>query len=362
MSAAPTAPVRAKRRPAWVFPLLLIAQFIALLLVLELAMALFYPVRFRKPLPKVPDTAWTTLLHRKSTAPGLAYELNPGASAENIHGIDERHGVPVKVNSLGFRGPEISFEKPANTLRIVAMGASVAFGWTVTSEESYPQQLESKLNARVHDQRHYEVLNFGVGGYATRDEVAALEAKALPLKPDLVIVDFHPNGPESEPVQPLHQVFHEPEWWEKWNLLRLLAYARRRWGIETLGHGREYSYLASPEGPHWPTLLKAFDKLHDLCEPRGLRVLITVFPTYGGLADWKDYLYADIHAQVAEAARARGFMVVDMLPVYVSSGRTVAEIAADDEHPGAIGCELAARELERVIVEHHQELLKMPPP
>jgi hypothetical protein len=345
-----------KRRPAWLFPALLALQFAAFLLVLELLLAWFYPVPFRRPLPKVPDTAWTQLLHRRGTSGGLAYELTPGARME-------LRGAKISVNSLGFRGREYSVEKPPNTIRIVAMGASVAFGWTVSNDESYPQRLEARLNERAKGSgRTYEVFNFGVGGYSTHDEVKALEAKALRLNPDLVILDYHPNGPETEPIQPLHQVFHEPLWWERWNLLRLLAYGRRRWSVWTLGHGSEYRYLASPEGPHWPALLRSYDKLRALTEARGIKVLITIFPSYSGLTDWKQYTLGDVHAQVRKTAEEYGFLPVDIFPVYANSGHTVQEIAADDEHPGALGLDLAAAEMERVIVEHHQELLHLPPP
>jgi hypothetical protein len=345
-----------KRRPRWLFPLMLLAQFIALLLVIELCLTWFYPVPFRRPLTEIPDNVWTQVLHQKSTQPGLSYELRPGAKGE-------LRGASISVNSLGFRGKDVSVVKPPSTIRIVSMGASIGFGWTVDDDHTYPAQLERLLNEAVHGgDRRYEVLNYGVGGYATRDEVATLEDKALALDPDLVIIDYHPNGPESEPVQPLHQVFHQPEWWEKWNLLRLLSYGRRRWGIETLGHGHEYRYLASPKGPHWPTLLKAFDKARDLCAARGLKVIIAVWPTYSRRVPWADYPYPDLRDQVVEAAHQRGFTTVDMLPVFAASGHTMDEIAVDAEHPGALGLELAARELARVILEHHQELLGVPPP
>lgn len=347
---------RTKRRPTWVFVALLLVQFVALLLVIELLLAWFQPVQFRRPRPNHPGNEWSAHLHRPSTTPGLSYELNPGKSATI-------RGVLVSVNSLGFRGREYSVVKPPDTVRIVAMGASVAFGWTTTAEDSYPGQLERLLNERAAGTpRRYEVMNFGVGGYATRDEVATLEGKALPLDPDLIIIDYHPNGPESEPIQPLHQVFHKTQWWEKWHLLRLLAFGRREWGMRTLGQGSNYRYLAAPDGPHWPELLKAFDKARDLAAARGLKVIVIVFPTYGGVRSWAEYPIADLHAQTIAAAHERGFLTVDMLPIYAASGLSVAEIAADDEHPNAAGLGLAARALEELIVARHQELLGLPPP
>ena len=130
----------------------------------------------------------------------------------------------------------------------------------------------------------------------------------------------------------------------------------------TLGGGQEYRYLASPEGPHWPTFIQAYDKAKALCDARDLRVLIAIFPTLGERKTWAEYPFADIHEQVKRAALERNFVPVDILPVYTNSVYDVPSIAADAEHPNSIGLDLAAAELERVIVERHQELLGSPPP
>jgi lysophospholipase L1-like esterase len=324
--------------------------------VIELCLEWFHPVPFRRPIDQVPDTAWTRLVHRRSAEVGLAYELSPGATLE-------RRGASISVNSLGFRGPEVSVEKPEGTIRIALLGDSVAFGWTVSDEGTHSARIERMLNERVGPgDARYEVLNFGVGGYSTRDEVAMLAAKALPLDPDLVVIDYVPNDPESEPVQPLHQVFHETLWWERWNLLRLLSFGRRQLGVTLLGDGNEYRYLASPRARHWPTVLAAFDQARDLCAPRGIEVVVVLFPTYTLRVDWSDYADKDLQEQVIEAAHARGFRALDLVPVYAQSGYSMDEIAADDIHPGDLGLEIAARAVADLILEHHQELLGRPPP
>lgn len=344
-----------KRRSAWIFPLVTVLMFVVLILTVEYSLEWFRPVKFRRPLPEVPENVWTHTIHRKSAEPGLKYELNPGAKGS-------LRGAEISINSLGARGPEVPKEKASGTIRIVSMGASVGFGWTVKDDESYPARLEARLNARAEGTgTHYEVLNFGVGGYATRDEVAALEYKALPLDPDLVIIDYHPNGPEAEPIQPLHQVFHEPLWWERWNLLRAWAAMRREVGIKT-HQGHQYFWLHSPDGPHWPEFVKAYDKAKALCDARGLKVVIAGFPSYGKRVEWDPYPFAELIPQVREAAEARGFTFVDILPVYRNSGLKIPDIAVDDEHPGAVGLDMAAAELEKVIWDNHQALLGRPAP
>jgi len=73
-------------------------------------------------------------------------------------------GIPVEINSRGFRGEEFAVPKPPETFRILNVGDSVAFGWEVNYEESYGQQLETMLN-EANDNMQYEVINAGIPGW-----------------------------------------------------------------------------------------------------------------------------------------------------------------------------------------------------
>ena len=56
-------------------------------------------------------------------------------------------GVPYTTNSYGHRGSrDYSVEKPKNTIRILVLGDSVAFGTKVLDSEAFPVLLEEKLN------------------------------------------------------------------------------------------------------------------------------------------------------------------------------------------------------------------------
>ena len=100
--------------------------------------------------------------------------------------LGEAFGVPLATNSLGFRGREWSPVKAASALRIALLGDSHAFGYGVAFAETCGELLAQRLAARLG--RPVEVLDFGVVGYNTAQELAVLEAKALPLQPDLVLV------------------------------------------------------------------------------------------------------------------------------------------------------------------------------
>ena len=72
----------------------------------------------------------------------------------------------------GFRGRGVSLEKPTGTTRIVVIGDSISFAGPLREEERFTELLEQRLREQG---REVEVLNLGVGGYDTPNEVVFLE-------------------------------------------------------------------------------------------------------------------------------------------------------------------------------------------
>ena len=108
------------------------------------------------------------------------YVPKPGYEAKGAR-------IHVKINSLGFRGNEFTREKPSNTIRIVAMGASTTFCAEVSSNErTWPHRLQEKLQAAYPSVR-VEVINAAVAGYTSTENLKNLQSRVLPLDPDLVI-------------------------------------------------------------------------------------------------------------------------------------------------------------------------------
>ncbi len=67
----------------------------------------------------------------------------------------------IHINSLGFRGREVSAEKPKDTFRILAYGAYMTFGQAVNDHETYVSQAEQIVNQKLPNKK-VEILNGGM--------------------------------------------------------------------------------------------------------------------------------------------------------------------------------------------------------
>ncbi|TNF36264.1 MAG: SGNH/GDSL hydrolase family protein [Gammaproteobacteria bacterium] len=99
-------------------------------------------------------------------------------------------GADVELNSLGLRDSEYPLDAAEGVKRIVVIGDSVTFGNYMQQQDVYVEVLERHFRNRG---QNVEVINMGLGGYDTLQEVATLEHIGLQFKPDLVIVGFCVN-------------------------------------------------------------------------------------------------------------------------------------------------------------------------
>lgn len=118
-----------------------------------------------------------------------------------------------RLNSAGFRGPEIAKRPMTGCHRVLVLGASESFGLYESDGKEYPAQLGAKLRGAGC----YEVINAGLYGLTLPGITRLWEAWAQQFGSQTVIVyptpafylHDHPPGPPGPPPPP----DPGPPWW-----------------------------------------------------------------------------------------------------------------------------------------------------
>jgi hypothetical protein len=119
------------------------------------------------------------------------YALRP-----NLEGWYRKEGEAfVQINSDGLRDREHSKEKPPDTLRIAVVGDSYAEAFQVSQGAAFWAVLERRLqDCPSLGGRRVEVLNFGVSGYGTAQELITLRERVWAYSPDVVLLAVTTNN------------------------------------------------------------------------------------------------------------------------------------------------------------------------
>lgn len=124
-------------------------------------------------------------------------EHDPQRGWRNVPNADgwfstDEYDVHLQYNARGIRGPELPYEKPDGTFRVVMLGDSFLEGYSVNREDRVSEQLE-KLLAAQDPSRKYEVIALGTAGYSTDQELIWLESEGVKYDPDVVVTLFYMN-------------------------------------------------------------------------------------------------------------------------------------------------------------------------
>ncbi len=260
----------------------------------------------------------------------------------------------LRINRWGHHDDEFPELKPPGELRGLVLGDSIPMGHGVTSAEAFPNRLEPLLARAAPWAVSVQVINTGVQGYSTFQELHVLE-RSLRFSPDFVVVGFCLND-LTEPFvvnrrfggigSDYHGVFQVDNRVVSWlvnetgwgSLAQKFGHAERkrrlraRWGAYA---GRIVA-AAPRDDPRiaagWDLVLRSLAGIYGICEREGLPVVLVVFPFTWQLGDPA----AQVPQRVLAAdAAARGVPVLDFTPVFeqlITTGKTHAEPA--DGGPG----------------------------
>lgn len=100
-------------------------------------------------------------------------------------------GRPVRLrfNDVGFRGPTRERAKPPGACRVAVVGDSQIAAIATDEEDTLVRRLEEGLQTARPDLR-WEVLNFGVSGSSTGQELVLYRELIADFEPDLVVAAY----------------------------------------------------------------------------------------------------------------------------------------------------------------------------
>jgi len=133
----------------------------------------------------------------------LGWTLQPGAHGTYVgpRPFPVEFRGKVRINSLGFRGPEVTPVPPGGH-RVLLLGDSQAAGFEVDEDQTYAALTAGALTASLGVP--VQVLNGGIRGYGTDQSLLWYEGHLRSLHPDLVV--FHATGNDPEDDTTLHRM------------------------------------------------------------------------------------------------------------------------------------------------------------
>jgi lysophospholipase L1-like esterase len=307
-----------------------------------------------------------------------------------------RWGLPIHINSAGYRDSEHALEKPLGTRRIAVIGDSITYGSGVRFEEVYHQKLRDILAASGTP---YEVIAFNQGATSTDWAVQTYKNTASKYSPDVVILGFCLNDIEDYESPPATESnlrnFYDfladvHQHLRIWSHLYFFVFERSRRYFYQHVIDRTVRTQDSwvPMSPGSPANIEKFTKmvtsttnqieiLHSATQRNGAQLLVVIFPFEMQLTPElnslykKEYRVEGIESALQGGAQSlligqlsqHGIAALDLLPEFrryaeeqPSKQLYFRELGGmlDWAHPNGVGHSVAAHAIARKLA--NQEL------
>lgn len=287
--------------------------------------------------------------------PYAAFETSPNPILQYVPRPGSRG-----INAQGLRDRDYDVAKTEGTFRVVVLGDSIGFGFCTPDDplprrQTFAKVLERRLNADPPaGYTSAEVINLSVSGYDTVQEVEYLRVKGLDFEPDHVLVGYCLNDDRdaSLELEALRQ--HErfgPMGALGTHALRRVFEASHLVRLVWYRLARPESASADGDPDALDRRAAGFDQLRALSEDGAFDTLVAIFPYLDGAPS---YRHGPEHRATRSDAEARGFAVLDLLPVFQqASGGHLPDMRGRcvGMHPGAEGHRVAALAIERALRE-----------
>lgn len=281
----------------------------------------------------------------------------------------------VRINEKGLRDREHSYKRQNDSKRILVLGDSFAWGYGVEEQQRFSQLLEPSLGV--------EVINAGVSGYSTDQELLWYRNEGIKYDADLVILVLAGNDVGDNERNLVSTIYYKPKFMiENGQLVSTnhpvpktssgglfiyslsqrsaLAYFLVQRYFDLLGvYGRiktdseqatSAASLASTEKEPFGLTIALIDQIRHIAETRKARFVIVTTDR------WWDYPSGESYQEFVDTLETDGFLVLDVESQPGFDPATM--LIPDDGHWNPSGHEFVAENIQAFIESH--QLLSRP--
>lgn len=134
------------------------------------------------------EAAVRTRLYLRTGAFGLAHVFEHDEQANLPIPRPDRTTATQRIDSRGFRSPEVELPKPEGRIRLAFLGGSTTFCAEVSSNEAtWPHLVWTALSEAFPD-ADFDYVNASAGGYAIDSSLVNLERRVRPFAPDVLFI------------------------------------------------------------------------------------------------------------------------------------------------------------------------------
>jgi len=256
----------------------------------------------------------------------------------------EYEGAPLVTNSLGLRDYREP-NKNRDTEQVIILGDSFTFGFKLPLESSYPFLLEKYLNEKGPE-KHFEVINAGVPGYSTENELKQLKKIIARYKPGWIILAYHPaDGQKSQ--ENFSRTFGEKlrknsaffTWFTRYYRTKLIKYLPPP----------RFSLAPDFDGPKYTNIKKALLEVRNIARTNRAQIAVLMIVP---LVDWDSYPYQKLHSQMASFCRENGMYFIDPFQALSKIDSGSLWVAVNDNHYNEKANAIVAKVLYGFLLKH----------
>jgi len=314
-----------------------------------LGMTTYQPRRFepdgRVPFGQFNDGKSSQVIYQPNVSFSSVYD--PAGDTRGYLGAEGR--VTYRLNMFGFRGPDLPAAKGPDVYRILFLGDSITFGEGVREEDTFPVQVQKILSAKMPG-KEVQVLNGGVQGYGTREEVESYYIKGIAYSPNAVVVGFYLNDAMDfgETIRQNDAKNRKMELTGLARVSKIAEWYQRRSRARAQQDELFNSIRASFKSPHWEDCKGELLRLRGEAEKWKFKLVIAIFPV---LWDLDHYPLEDIHKSLHAQFDDLGIAWIDLLDTFRGHDAESLWVHPTDQHPNEIADRMAAEKIAEYLAK-----------